>query len=516
MTLRECYGAPGSGVEEDSLDSLFGAYLALASDIPDVHYVHRPRTFRSDFIVHGGSRSRRTAWTPTATALSTTLGVVVLAAGQGTRMKSALPKVLHPVCGKPMVQYVLAAARALGPARIAVVVGYGRNLVEHEVEADDITFVEQTELLGTADAVGRCRDAMGGCDSVMVLNGDSPLITTDLLTRLCVARHGATVAFTTCPVPDDGSFGRVVRDAKGAVQGIVEGSRSKAGSTAERNAGQYVFDATWLWDHIGAVPVSAKGEYYLTHLPAMAHAEGRPATTLEAPNDEVMGFDDRVGLAVAERLMRQRILRAHMLAGATIADPATTYVDADVQLAADVTVLPNCYLYGATTVAAGSVIGPGTTLRNARIGAETRVQASVIEDSSIGERVEVGPFAHVRGGATIGDECVLGNYAEVKNSVLGRGVKMHHFSYVGDADVGEDANIAAGIITCNYDGVTKHRTTIGARAFVGSDTMLVAPVTIGEGASTGAGSVVTKDVPPGGRVAGVPARAIPRRARREA
>jgi bifunctional UDP-N-acetylglucosamine pyrophosphorylase/glucosamine-1-phosphate N-acetyltransferase len=448
--------------------------------------------------------------------LSTNLGVIVLAAGQGTRMKSALPKVLHPVCGKPMAAHVLAAARALGPTRIAVVVGYGRHLVEDALRAPDVTFVEQTELLGTADAVRRCREAMAGCDPVMVLNGDSPLVTGDLLARLSAARGTAPMALTTCPVPDDGSFGRIVRDAKGAVEGIVEGSRANEGGTAERNAGQYVFDAAWLWAHINAIAVSDKGEYYLTHLPAMAHAEGRPAVTCEAPNDEVMGFDDRVGLAEAERLMRQRILRAHMLAGVTIADPATTYIDADTRLAGDVTVLPNCYLYGATTVATGSVIGPGTTLRSARIGEATHVQASVIEDSSIGARVEVGPFAHVRGGATIGDECVLGNYAEVKNSVLGRGVKMHHFSYIGDADVGEYANIAAGIITCNYDGVSKHRTTIGARAFVGSDTMLVAPVTIGEGASTGAGSVVTKDVPPGGRVAGVPARAIPRRPKREA
>jgi len=448
--------------------------------------------------------------------VSTNLGVIVLAAGQGTRMKSALPKVLHPVCGKPMAAHVLAAARTLAPARIAVVVGYGRDLVEDALGAPGVAFVEQTELLGTADAVRRCRDAMAGCDSVMVLNGDSPLITGDLLARLLAARGAATVALTTCPVPDDGSFGRVVRDTKGAVEGIVEDARTNADATAERNAGQYVFEAAWLWAHVDAIPVSDKGEYYLTHLPAMAHAEGRPAVTCEAPYDEVMGFDDRVGLAEAERLMRQRILRAHMLAGVTIADPSTTYVDADVQLAGDVTVLPNCYLYGATTVATGAVIGPGTTLRGARVGEATRVQASVIEDSTIGARVEVGPFAHVRGGATIGDECILGNYAEVKNSVLARGVKMHHFSYIGDADVGEYANIAAGIITCNYDGVAKHRTTIGAHAFVGSDTMLVAPVTIGEGASTGAGSVVTKDVPPGGRVAGVPARAIPHPPKREA
>jgi bifunctional UDP-N-acetylglucosamine pyrophosphorylase/glucosamine-1-phosphate N-acetyltransferase len=443
--------------------------------------------------------------------LSTNLGVIVLAAGQGTRMKSSLPKVLHPVCGKPMVAHVLAAARAVGPDRVTVVVGYGADLVRAALDDPAISFVDQTELLGTADAVRRCRDEMAGCGTVMVLNGDSPLITSSLLEQLVGARGSAPIAMLTCTVPDSGSFGRVLRDRAGAVERIVEGSAANTDGTAERNAGQYVFDGDWLWSHVAAVPVSDKGEYYLTHLPAVAHTEGRPAVACSAPVEEVMGFDDRVGLAEAERIMRQRILRRHMLTGVTITDPTTTYIDADATLDQDVTVLPNCYLHGKTTVASGAVIGPGTTLRSARIGERTRVQASVVEDSSIGVDVEVGPFSHVRGGTTIGDECVLGNYAEVKNSVLGRGVKMHHFSYVGDADVGEYANIAAGIITCNYDGVSKHRTTIGAHAFVGSDTMLIAPVTIGEGASTGAGSVVTKDVPPGGRVAGVPARAIPRK-----
>ncbi len=254
--------------------------------------------------------------------------------------------------------------------------------------------------------------------------------------------------------------------------------------------------------------MSAKGEYYLTHLVEMAGRSGRPAAAVSADPQSVLGVDDRVRLAEAEGLMRARILHEHMLNGVTIADPATTFIDAGVCLAADVTILPNCYLSGTSAVASNSVIGPGTTLRNARVGEDCSIQTSVIEDSAIGSRVRVGPFAHVRGGATIGDDCEVGNYAEVKNSNVGRGVKMHHFSYLGDADVGEFANIAAGIITCNFDGVNKHRTVIGANAFVGCDTMLVAPVTVGEGATTGAGAVVIRDVPPGAKVVGVPARVI--------
>lgn len=438
-------------------------------------------------------------------------GVIVLAAGQGTRMKSALPKVLHPVCGKPMAAHVIDAARTLSPQRIAVVVGYGSAQVREALAGPGIVFVEQTELLGTADAVARCRDVMAGLDEVVVLNGDCPLVTPELLAALGGAER-SSLAFVTCGVPDAGKLGRVTRDASGAVTGITEAADwpGPAGG-AEINAGQYAFDAGWLWGNLPKIPKSAKGEFYLTYLLELAHAQGLPGVTVEGDPNEVLGCDDRVRLAEAERVMRLRILERHMLAGVTIADPATTYIDSDVVLEPDSTILPNCSLWGNTRVATGTVIGPGTTLRNSTVATGTRVQASVIEDSHIGERCSVGPFAHLRQGARIGNDCELGNYAEVKNSNIGDGVKMHHFSFVGDADVGAGTNIAAGIITCNYDGVNKNRTTIGERVFIGSDTMLVAPVTLGDGAMTGAGSVVTKDVPAGGRVAGVPARPLPSR-----
>lgn len=441
----------------------------------------------------------------------TGLGVVVLAAGRGTRMRSALPKVLHPVCGKPMALHVIDAARSLSPATIAIVVGHEAALLRSALAAADLTFVHQPDLLGTADAVARCRDALARCDPIIVLNGDQPLTTPALLRSLAHAPGDAPMAFTSCNLDDPGRLGRVVRATDGAVTAIIEAADlADPGAIAEVNAGNYRFAAGWLWQALDRVPRSPSGEYYLTRLAAIAHDQGTPAVSVPCDPAEFLGVDDRKTLARAEAAMRSRILDAHMLAGVTIADPATTYIDADVRLAPDVTILPNCYLYGATGVDRGARIGPGTTLRNARVGPGTSVEASVIEDSTLGERVRVGPFAHVRGGAHIGDDCELGNYAEVKDSRIGNRVKMHHFSYVGDADVGDDTNIAAGIITCNFDGQQKHRTTIGKNVFIGSDTMLVAPVTLGDGSATGAGAVVTRDVPPGALVVGVPARRLPR------
>ncbi|MGH2633667.1 MAG: NTP transferase domain-containing protein, partial [Tepidiformaceae bacterium] len=296
--------------------------------------------------------------------MTRTLGVIVLAAGQGTRMKSALPKVLHRVCGVPMAGHILAAARELEPHRIAVVVGHGSDQVRTALAGEGITFVEQTELLGTADAVRRCREAMAGCDDVMVLNGDSPLIRPELLRELRDARSVSDpFAFVTCHVDDPGRLGRVLRDGNGLVERIVEAADYEGpAGPAEVNAGQYVFDAARLWAGIVQVPKSAKGEYYLTDMVAIAVSGWTPPATIETDAAEALGVDDRVKLAEAERIMRGRILERHMLAGVTIIDPATTYIDAAVQLETDVTVLPNSSLWGTATVATGCVIGPGTTL----------------------------------------------------------------------------------------------------------------------------------------------------------
>ncbi len=440
--------------------------------------------------------------------MSGVLGVIVLAAGKGTRMKSALPKVLHPVSGKLLIGHVLDAARDLEPAKIAVVIGHQGDAVEAAITAPDLTFVEQTELLGTADAVRRCRDALRNCDEIIVVNGDQPLTTSALLKGL--RGHASPMTILTCRLEKTGSLGRVVRNSEGAVAAIVEAADySGAAGPGEINAGAYSFEAPWLWRNIETVPKSASGEHYLTHLPEMAAAEGRHAATVPCEPDEFLGVDDRKSLAEAERRMRARKLDAAMAEGVTIRDPGTTYIDSAVELSPDVTILPNTHLIGLTRIASGAVIGPNSTVSNATVGADSHIQQSVIEDSTVGDRVRIGPFSHVRGGATIGNECFLGNYAEVKNSTLGERVKMHHFSYFGDAEVGDDTNIAAGIITCNYDGVDKHRTIIGKRVLLGSDTMLIAPITVGDDAMTAAGSVVVNDVPPGQRVAGVPARPMP-------
>ena len=440
-------------------------------------------------------------------------GVIVLAAGQGTRMRSALPKVLHPVCGKPMLLHILDAARALGPARIAVVVGHGAERVREAAAAPDVAFVEQDVLDGTGGAVDRCREAMRGCNPILVLNGDEPLVSAATLGRLLAALGEGRMAFTTQWVPDGLALGRVRREgdtSDGAVMGIVQLADDAGRSgAAEINWGKYAFSAPWLWDRLDRVPLSAKNERYLTLLADFAYEEGAPAATIAAGADEAIGVDDRVKLAEAERRMRQRLLRDHMLAGVTIADPATTYIDATVRLGQDVTVLPNSYLRGETSVGENSVIGPASTLRNATVGRDSEIAQSVVEESRIGERVHLGPFSHVRGNSTIGDDCHLGNYAEVNRSTLGRDVKMHHFSYLGDATVGDGANIAAGVITCNYDGVNKNPTVIGEGAFVACDTMLVAPVTFGAHARTGAGAVLRDDLPPGALAVGVPARIIP-------
>lgn len=425
----------------------------------------------------------------------------------GTRMKSALPKVLHPVGGKPMVSHVVDVARTLDPARIAVVVGHGGDQVRAALASKDVVFVEQSELLGSGDAVRRCEEALAGCDRVMVLNGDSPLIRPEMLKALGAAMGGGVMAFASHPVEDRGGFGRVQRDQPGNVAAIVEQSDG-GGGQAERNAGQYLFDAAWLWAKLPLVPASDKGEYYLTHLAAEAHTEGRPATTTEVNPEDVLGVDNRRMLAEAERVMRERTIARLFESGVTVIDPRSTYVDAGVEIEQDVTIYPNCYLRGATRVESGAEVGPGTTLRNAVVRRGARVSQSVVEESEIGNGTTVGPFAHVRGNSTIGANCELGNYSEVNRSQLGDGVKMHHFSYVGDAEVGNGSNMAAGIVTCNYDGVNKNRTIIGERVLLGSDTMLIAPISIGDGAVTGAGSVVNRDLEPGERVAGVPAKPI--------
>lgn len=439
------------------------------------------------------------------------LSVVILAAGQGTRMRSALPKVLHPLAGRPMVFYSVEAARALSDLAPLLVVGRGAEQVR-QVVGDAVAYVIQAEQLGTGHAVLQVRQVLEGrATEVLVFYADMPLLTAGTLQRVVDARRegGAAVSILTVMAQDPRGFGRVVRDERGNVQRIVEETEATQDELAlgELNAGVYAFDAAWLWAHLPDLPVRRAGEYYLTDLVGMAADEGQPVASVVTDDAaELLGINTRVHLAEAEAVLRQRINRRWMEAGVTMPDPQAVYVEAEVTIGQDTVIWPDTHLRGRTLIGARCQIGPGTIVRDSTIGDGCRVVASVVEEAVMEEGSDVGPFSHLRSGAHLRAGAHVGNFCEVKNATLGPGAKMGHFSYLGDAEVGAEANIGAGTITCNFDGERKHHTDIGDGAFIGSDTMLVAPVRVGKGARTGAGSVVTRDVPDGALAYGVPAR----------
>lgn len=449
--------------------------------------------------------------------MSNQLAVVILAAGQGTRMKSVLPKVLLPLGGRPMLMYSLDLAAQLNNEPPVLVVGYKAELVR-QAAGDRARCVEQSPQLGTGHAVMQAAPLLQGrCRQVIVFHADMPLFRLETV-RALVEHHRqqqAMLTVLTLEADDPRGFGRIVRDAAGRITGIVEERDATPEQRAirELNTALYVFDADWLWAHLPQLPLSSKGEYYLTDLVAMAAAEGATiASLLCADPTQALGINTRVHLAEGEAILRQRINTALMLAGVTIVDPAATYIEADVHIGPDTVILPNTCLQGQTTIGSHCVIGPNTIVRDSRIGNHCKIEASVVEGATLEDHVDVGPFGHLRQGAYLCEGVHMGNFGEVKNSRLGPRSKMGHFSYLGDAEVGADVNIGCGTVTCNFDGKKKHKTVIGDGAFIGSDTMLRAPVTIGKGAVTGAGSVVTHDVPDGAVVFGVPARAKTRAA----
>jgi bifunctional UDP-N-acetylglucosamine pyrophosphorylase/glucosamine-1-phosphate N-acetyltransferase len=434
-------------------------------------------------------------------------------------MRSRIPKVLHLLAGRPMIEHVLASLAAAGIEHPVVVIGFGADQVEAALEGRAPT-VRQEPQLGTADAVRRGLERVPAeARHVLVTMGDVPLLPADLFQALLreQAEGDATIALLSAEMDDATGYGRVVRGADGSARAIVEERDADEAIRAVRevNVGSYCFDAAWLRANVGTVPASASGEYYLTDLVDAAAAGGRRVAVVPAPRAELAtGINDRAALAAAERLLRERINAEHMRNGVTIVDPSSTLIDAAVEIGQDARIEPFTILVGSTVIAQDAVIGPRSEIRDSRIGPRTRVWASVIEESSVAEDVQIGPFSHVRPGCQIGPRCRIGNYAELKNTSLGAGTQQHHFSYLGDADVGEGVNIGAGAVTANYDGERKQRTVIGDGAFIGVDTMLRAPVTIGAGARTGAGAVVTRDVAPGKTVVGMPARPIEARRRR--
>jgi bifunctional UDP-N-acetylglucosamine pyrophosphorylase/glucosamine-1-phosphate N-acetyltransferase len=437
---------------------------------------------------------------------------VVLAAGLGTRMRSRHAKVLHAVCGRPMLAYVLDAARDVTGRTPLVVVSPATRAVR-EVVGDGARYAEQSEPRGTADAL---RAALAvtphDADEIVVLSGDTPLLRAETIRAVIERRReaGAAIVLATTRPGDPGGYGRVLRDGDGGVSRIVE---EKDASPDERgirevNAGLYVFDAAWLRSRIGAVdPSGVTGELYLTGLIALARADGAIVVAQEVPDDlELAGINDRRQLAAVEAILRRRIVERHLVGGVTMLDPGSVLIDAGVELAEDVVLEPGVILQGSTRIGAETLVGSGSRIVDSTIGERCRIWSSVLESSEVADDVRIGPWAHLRPGARVGAGAEVGNFAEIKSAHLGAGSKQHHFSYLGDAEIGERVNIGAGAVTCNYDGHAKHRTVIGDGAFIGSDTMLVAPVTVGEGARTGAGAVVTRDVPAGALAVGVPAR----------
>ena len=437
---------------------------------------------------------------------------VVLAAGLGTRMRSTTPKVLHRICGRPMIHYVLDAAVTATSSRPLVVTSPATEAVVAAVAERADTALQDVPR-GTGDALRAALEALGDdVEEILVLSGDVPLVRADLLSALLEARamDAAALSLVSVDAIDPTGLGRVVRNDGGTVERIVEDkdATEEERGISEINAGLYAIDAAWLRRRIGDLrPSPATGELYLTDLVRFAREDGRLVAALDVDDDgRLTGINDRAQLARAEWDMRVEVNDRWMHAGVTMTDPSTVYLDHGVELAQDVILEPNVILRGATRIGERTRIAAGSQVVDSVIGADCVVWASVVERSTVEDHVTIGPYSHLRPGAHVGTRSEIGNYAEIKNSRLGEHVRQHHNSYLGDADVGAETNVGAGTITANYDGVRKHRTTIGEGVFLGVDTMLRAPVTLGDGSKTGAGAVVTRDVPAGMLAVGVPAR----------
>jgi len=438
---------------------------------------------------------------------------IILAAGQGTRMRSDLPKVLHPLGGCPLIEYSVSNIRKITDYKPVVIVGHGAQEVKNLL-GEGVDYVFQEPQLGTGHAVQQAENLLkGDVDIIVVVTADMPLLTEKTLKRLLdiqLEKNPALALLTTLS-EDSYGFGRILRDPGGKVYEIVEEAHATEEQLKikELNASVYCFDANWLWEALPRIPISAKGEYYLTDLVGIAVKDGLAVEAFVIEdNQETLGINTRAHLAEAEAIIRKRINMEWMLAGVTILDPVTTYIERDVIIGQDTVIYPNTFLRGNTQVGAGCVIGPNTIIQDTRIGDQCQVLSSTVEMAILENNVDVGPYAHLRKGAHLAKGVHMGNFGEVKNSYIGPGSKMGHFSYIGDATLGSGVNIGAGTITCNFDGESKHPTEIGEGSFIGSDTMLVAPIKIGAHSRTGAGSVVTKDVPANTVVVGVPARGI--------
>jgi bifunctional UDP-N-acetylglucosamine pyrophosphorylase / glucosamine-1-phosphate N-acetyltransferase len=430
--------------------------------------------------------------------------VVILAAGHGTRMRSAVQKLLHPLCGRPIIEWSIAAARAAGPSKIVLVDSPERRLESAITEGVELVVQEQAR--GTADAVRAATAAIGPDDTVIVIHGDAPLITAVTLRALADAHDssGAAATIVTMVLPDATGYGRVVRGADGTVERVVE-TKAPGDATElelhirEVNTGMFAFDGDVLIAALAEVRAdNAQGELYLPDvIPALRERERTVLAYELSDPGELLGINDRRQLAEVTAVAQRQIHERHMLAGVTIVNPAATVIDVGVTIGQDVVIAPFSSLHGTTSIGTGSVVGPETTLIDARVGEGSKILHSYVTGAVIGDRVSVGPFAYLRPGTVLREGSKAGTFVEIKNSDVGAGTKVPHLSYIGDADIGEQTNLGASTITANYDGYRKHRTRIGDRVKTSVDTTLVAPVSVGDDAYTGAGSVITTDVPVG-------------------
>ncbi|EAQ97618.1 bifunctional UDP-N-acetylglucosamine diphosphorylase/glucosamine-1-phosphate N-acetyltransferase GlmU [Congregibacter litoralis] len=424
------------------------------------------------------------------------LEVVILAAGQGTRMRSDLPKVLHPLANKPLLAHVLASARMLMPVRIHVVIGHGSELVREALDAEDLVWVMQEEQLGTAHAVLQAMPGIDGDSTVLILYGDVPLLRASTLEGLI----DNAPALLTAVLDDPEGYGRVLRDSGDQLEGVVEhkDATEEQRRISEINTGVLAYPASLLADYLPRVGnANAQGEFYLPDVLSMAVKDGHCVAALRADEaSEVMGINDRIQLAEAETVHRERAAVALMTAGVSLADPARIDVRGSLHCGRDVFIDVNCVFEGEVTIGEGVHIGPNCVLKNCTVGVDTQIHAmSHIDDSQVGGSCSVGPYARLRPGTVLADGARIGNFVETKKATIGPGSKVNHLSYVGDAELGGGVNIGAGTITCNYDGVNKHKTSLGDDVFIGSNSTLVAPLDVGEGGFVAAGSTVTRDVP---------------------
>jgi bifunctional UDP-N-acetylglucosamine pyrophosphorylase/glucosamine-1-phosphate N-acetyltransferase len=427
-----------------------------------------------------------------------------MAAGEGTRMRSSMPKMLHPVCGRPMVAWPILAAREAGAGQVAAIVSPNQDIVAGL--PDKVEIVTQPKPDGTGGAVRAALPLIEDAETVLVLSGDHPLITAENIAGLLDAheREGAAATMLTIELDEPGSYGRVVRTLEGEVERVVE-AKAEGDASAEQlaireiNAGTYVFQASPLAEALGRLSDdNAQGEYYLPDvIPALREAGHKVAAHLSEDLGVTMGVNNRADLAAVEVIARQRIVEAHMLAGVTVVDPGSTWVDVEVEIEPDARIEPGSSLRGGTKIGGGTTVGPLTTLIDAELGANVSVPHSYLVDCVVADNANVGPFAYLRPGAELAEGAKAGTFVEIKNSRIGEGAKVPHLAYIGDADVGAGSNLGAGTITANYDGFRKNRTTIGEKVRIGVDTMLIAPVEVGDGAYTGAGAVIKDDVPEG-------------------